>query len=48
MKCIIRLLICIKNELRKDEYFSSLRSSEYVLYVLNVSAVGTTKTEVIC
>ncbi len=40
MKCIIRLLICIKNELRKDEYFSSLRSSEYV--------VGTTKTEVIC
>jgi hypothetical protein len=45
MKCIIRLLICIKNELRKDEYFSSLRSSEYVL---NVSAVGTTKTEVIC
>ncbi len=45
MKCIIRLLICIKNELRKDEYFSSLRSSEYVL---NVSVVSATKTEVIC
>ncbi len=44
MKCIIRLLICVKNELRKDKYFS-LRSSEYILYV---SAVGTTKTEVIC